>query len=78
MTEVTIDQAFQMGREAFLAGLKRIPVNDPAYMAALHSESRPATIGMTKAWLAGWMAENEIYLHDLMIREYEEMAEPNA
>jgi len=59
------EQAFQLGRKAFLNGIPCTPVNDHSYMEAFYSERHPMTVEnmkrstqLAEAWIGGWTHEN--------------------
>lgn len=61
------EKYFQMGRRAFLAGIKCAPVNDPEFVKGYQNEWAGAKIGdekskhaseAAKAWVGGWTLEN--------------------
>ena len=58
-------KAFKMGREAFLAGKKRVPAADKGLIPMLKKKGQGTTpVQVMKAWIKGWDMENLSAQHE--------------
>lgn len=53
-----IEQAAQLGKEAFEAGKMRVPVLDPALLKLLADNRTADTLAVLQAWVRAWDAAN--------------------